>query len=92
MVAVATTGLDEAEGDPRMARLRDELDGRDEIIVALQHVIRDLRHEIENLRAERVYLVLAGGGSDSDLAGLCGPPPPVQTPAASGQRRAARTS
>jgi hypothetical protein len=27
--------------------------------VALQHVIRDLRHELENLRVERVYAVFA---------------------------------
>jgi hypothetical protein len=33
--------------------LHKQLLERDEIIVALQHVIRDLRHEIENLRVEQ---------------------------------------
>jgi hypothetical protein len=32
-----------------VARLREQLAERDEIIVALQHVIRDLRHEVVNL-------------------------------------------
>ncbi len=40
-------------------RLRDQLAERDEIIVALQHVIRDLRHEVENLRVETAYAVFA---------------------------------
>jgi hypothetical protein len=40
-------------------RLREQLAQRDEIIVALQHVIRDLRHEIENLRVEDAYAALA---------------------------------
>jgi hypothetical protein len=39
--------------------LRDQLAERDEIIVALQHVIRDLRHEIENRRVEDVYAEFA---------------------------------
>jgi hypothetical protein len=38
-----------------IARLREQLAERDEIIVALQHVIRDLRHEIDNLSVERAY-------------------------------------
>jgi hypothetical protein len=33
-----------------VARLREQLAERDEIIVALQHVIRDLQHEVVNLR------------------------------------------
>ncbi len=40
-----------------MANLKAELAARDEIIVALQHVIRDLRHEIENLRVEHLYAI-----------------------------------
>jgi hypothetical protein len=44
-----------------VTRLREQLAERDEIIVALQHVIRDLRHEIENLRAEEAYALLARG-------------------------------
>lgn len=47
------------EGDLRLAKLREELACRDEVIVALQHVIRDLRHELENLRAEHAYAVFA---------------------------------
>jgi len=39
--------------------LREELACRDEIVVALQHVIRDLRHELENLRAENRYALFA---------------------------------
>jgi len=49
----------ELEGDPRVARLQEELACRDDVIVALQHVIRDLRHELENLRAEQTYAVFA---------------------------------
>lgn len=44
---------------PVVVRLRDQLAERDEIIVALQHIIRDLRHEIENLRVEDVYATFA---------------------------------
>ena len=51
--------LYESEGDLRLARLREELSCRDEVIVALQHVIRDLRHEVENLRTEHVYAEFA---------------------------------
>ena len=47
------------EGDPRVARLQKELACRDEVIVALQHVIRDLRHELENLTAEHRYAAFA---------------------------------
>jgi len=36
-------------------RLREQLAERDEIIVALQHVVLDLRHEIENLRSEHTW-------------------------------------
>jgi uncharacterized coiled-coil protein SlyX len=43
-----------------IARLRVQLAERDEIIVALQHVIRELRHEIDNLRAEQRYLARGG--------------------------------
>jgi hypothetical protein len=39
--------------------LREEVACRDEIVVALQHVIRDLRHELENLRAENRYALFA---------------------------------
>lgn len=38
-----------------VARLQEQLAERDEIIVALQHVIQDLRHEIDNLHAEDSY-------------------------------------
>jgi len=49
----------ELEGDPRVARLQEDLASRDEIIVALQHVVGDLRHELENLRVEHVYAAFA---------------------------------
>ena len=49
----------ELEGDSRVAKLQRELACRDEVIVALQHVIRDLRHELENLRAEHTYALFA---------------------------------
>ena len=39
--------------------LQEGLAARDEIIVALQHVIRDLRHELENLRAGPRYAEFA---------------------------------
>jgi hypothetical protein len=42
---------------------------RDEIIVALQHVIRDLSHEIENLRVEGAYAALAQRPRSSVLSG-----------------------
>jgi cell division protein FtsB len=38
-----------------LARLQEQLEERDEIIVALQHAIGDLRHEIETLRSDRAY-------------------------------------
>lgn len=78
MAAAATTY--EYRDDTRVARLQEELAGRDEIIVALQHVIRDLRHEIENLRADRDYMAFARGAPDSsDSAVVCRQAPPVQT-------------
>jgi hypothetical protein len=40
---------------PVLARLQEQLAERDEIILALQQVIRDQRHEIENLRVDRAY-------------------------------------
>jgi hypothetical protein len=49
----------ELEGNPRVARLQEELACRDEIIVALQHVVRELRHDLENLRAEQRYAIFA---------------------------------
>jgi hypothetical protein len=48
-----------SEEDPRVGKLREELACRDEIIVALQHVIRDLRHELDSLRVENSYAVFA---------------------------------
>ena len=73
MVAAATTWSNEYRGDTRVARLQEEVADRDEIIVALQHVVRDLRHEIENLRADHVYLAFARSAPpSSDPAGLCG--------------------
>ncbi len=54
-----TAAVHDLEGDSRVARLRKELDCRDEVIVALQHVIRDLRHELENLRAEQTFAEFA---------------------------------
>jgi hypothetical protein len=57
---VATTALGRHVVGPATAsRLRDQLAERDEIIVALQHVIRDLRHEVENLRVESAYAAFA---------------------------------
>ena len=44
---------------PVLARLQEQLAERDEIIVALQQVIRDLHHEIDNLRADRAWAVVA---------------------------------
>jgi hypothetical protein len=55
------------EGDLRLARLREELACRDEVIVALQHVIRDLRHELENLRTEHVYAAFALEAAQSEM-------------------------
>ena len=40
---------------PVLARLQAQLAERDEIILALQQVIRDQRREIENLRVDRAY-------------------------------------
>lgn len=54
------------EGDPRVARLQEELACRDEVIVALQHVIRDLHHELENLRAEYRYAAFALEAASSE--------------------------
>jgi hypothetical protein len=53
-MAVISAGLSERpdERSVNIAALRQQVADRDEIIVALQHVVRDLRHEIENLRAE----------------------------------------
>ena len=45
-----------------LARLQEQLAERDEIIMALQHVIRGLHHEIDNLRADRAYAVVARSG------------------------------
>jgi hypothetical protein len=70
MGPTTTAARYELEEDPRLARLREELDQRDEIIVALQHVIRDLRHELENVRAEHVYAVFAHRAPPSQRAGL----------------------
>lgn len=59
-MGVASTALWPQAIEPATtARLREQLAERDEIIVALQHVIRDLRHEVENLRVETAYAVLA---------------------------------
>ena len=59
-MGVATTALRlDAVELASAARLRDQLAERDEIIVALQHVIRDLRHELENLRVESAYAAFA---------------------------------
>jgi cell division protein FtsB len=57
--ATTTAALDGVEGVNVVARLRQQLAERDEIVVALQHVIRDLRHEIDNLRAEQAYAAFA---------------------------------
>jgi hypothetical protein len=51
-----------------VARLQQQLTDRDEIIVALQHIIRDLYHEIENRRVEGAYVALARS-SATDSAG-----------------------
>ena len=60
VLATSITASRESEPDPDgVLRLRDQLAERDEIIIALQHVIRDLRHEIENLRAEDTWALFA---------------------------------
>lgn len=60
---MATTALRPHRVEPATSeRLRDQLAERDEIIVALQHVIRDLRHEVENLRVQTAYAALARRG------------------------------
>ena len=46
------------ENGERVTRLQQQLAERDEIIVALQHVVLDLRHEIENLRSEHAWAAL----------------------------------
>lgn len=55
MLAGEAAGSQRREAAPTLVRLREQLAERDEIVLALQHVIRDLRHEIENLRAETAY-------------------------------------
>jgi uncharacterized coiled-coil protein SlyX len=65
---ITTAARYESEDDPRVARLEKELACRDEVIVALQHVIRDLRHELENLRADNRYAEFALEPSDSEDA------------------------
>jgi hypothetical protein len=56
---VTTTGATHRYEPAGSTRLREQLAERDEIIVALQHVIRDLRHELENQRAEHAYAAFA---------------------------------
>ena len=55
VVAITTAALHPVSVDERLTRLREQLAERDEIIVALQYVICDLRHEIDNLRAEQMF-------------------------------------
>jgi hypothetical protein len=64
----------QVEGDSRVARLQEELGCRDEIIVALQHVVRELRHELENLRAEHRYGMYALETAEAIDAGTRKPP------------------
>ncbi len=59
MVATATAEPQRLEPATTLVRLQEQVAERDEIIVALQHVIRDLRHEIENVRAETAYALFA---------------------------------
>jgi hypothetical protein len=68
----------ELEGNPRVARLQEELACRDEIIVALQHVVRELRHELENLRAEHRYATFAVDVPNSISGDALQPPPKVR--------------
>lgn len=56
VISTAATHSSEPGG---IARLREQVAERDEIIVALQHVIGDLRHEVENLHAENAYAAFA---------------------------------
>lgn len=49
----------EHNGGMLAARLQQQIAERDEIIVALQHVIRELHHEVENCRAAEAYAALA---------------------------------
>jgi vacuolar-type H+-ATPase subunit F/Vma7 len=62
---VTSLGAAETLEDAGSTRLREQLAERDEIIVVLQHVIRDLRHEIDNLRAEHAFAALARRGRES---------------------------
>lgn len=58
-MGVTTTALRPHAVEGMTERLRGQLAERDEIIVALQHAIRDLRHEVENLRVETAYAAFA---------------------------------
>jgi hypothetical protein len=62
---VTSLGVAEVLEDTGSTRLREQLAERDEIIVALQHVICDLRHEIDNLHAEHVFGALARRGRET---------------------------
>ena len=64
MNAANTTVAPDEPGNPVVTRLQERLAERDEIIVSLQHIIRDLCHEIDNLRAESAYAALARSGRD----------------------------
>lgn len=55
-----TAARSELGSDRQVALLRAELAGRDEIIVVLQHAIRELHHELENLRVAHSYAGFAG--------------------------------
>jgi hypothetical protein len=64
VIAAITNAAPNRLDNPVVTRLQEQLEERDEIIVALQHVIRDLRHEIDNLRAEDAYAAFLSGGRD----------------------------
>jgi hypothetical protein len=57
--AALSGGSEPAAPFDLVARLQQQLTERDEIIVALQHVVRSLHHEIENRRVEVAYAAFA---------------------------------
>ena len=80
MIAAAIARSQRLEPATTLARLREHVAERDEIIVALQHVIRDLRHEIENLQAETAYAAYANRPSGVEPQTLSGVAEPLTQP------------
>lgn len=61
--AARSGGSEPAASFDLVTRLQQQLTERDEIIVALQHVVRALYHEIENRRVEVAYAAFARSGT-----------------------------